>query len=68
MQATKYHLALAKSLAALDAWIAVRLRCCCELSNEVEYRGLRLGSKLIFSHKGQITIWLAGRILARDTL
>ncbi|WP_262137758.1 hypothetical protein [Pseudomonas sp. Marseille-Q5117] len=37
----------------LDGWIAVRLRRRWGLSGADEYRGLRPGSKLVTTHKGQ---------------
>jgi integrase len=42
-----------RCLAALDGWIAVRLRRRRGLSGTDEYRGLRPGSKLATTHKGQ---------------
>jgi integrase/recombinase XerD len=47
------YLTHAKCLAALDAWFAVRYRRRWGLSGEDEYRGLRRGSKLVKTHKGQ---------------
>lgn len=44
------YLTHARCPAALDGWIAVRLRRRWSLS---EYRGLRPGSKLVTTHKGQ---------------
>ena len=42
-----------RCLVALDGWIAVRLQRCWGLSGTDEYRGLRPGSKLVTTHKGQ---------------
>ena len=42
-----------RCLVALDGWIAVRLQRCWGLSGTDEYRDLRLGSKLVTTHKGQ---------------
>lgn len=42
-----------RCLAALDGWIAVHLRRRWGLSGTDEYRGLRPGSKLVTTHKGQ---------------
>ena len=39
-------------LAALEGWIAVRLRRRWGLSGTDDYRGLRPGSKLVTTHKG----------------
>lgn len=47
------YLTHARCLAALDGWIAVRLRRRWGLSGADEYRGLRPGSKLVTTHKGQ---------------
>ncbi|WP_052469133.1 tyrosine-type recombinase/integrase [Pseudomonas massiliensis] len=47
------YLTHARCLAALDGWIAVRLRRRWSLSSTDEYRGLRPGSKLVTTHKGQ---------------
>lgn len=46
------YLTHARCLAALDGWIAVRLRRRWGLSGIDEYRGLRPGSKLVTTHKG----------------
>lgn len=57
-----------KCLAALDAWFAVRQQRRWGLSGADEYRGLRPGSKLVMTHKGQglnshssILSWTAGQ-------
>ncbi|MBO9551735.1 tyrosine-type recombinase/integrase [Pseudomonas sp.] len=42
-----------RCIAALDSWIAVRLQRRWGLSGDAEYRGLRPGSKLVTTHKGQ---------------
>lgn len=42
-----------RCLTALDAWLAVRLQRRWGLSGVDEYRGLRPGSKLVMTHKGQ---------------
>lgn len=42
-----------KCLAALEAWIDTRQRRHWGLSGDVAYRGLRAGSKLVMTHKGQ---------------
>jgi site-specific recombinase XerD len=47
------YLTHARCLAALDAWLAVRLQRRWGFSGADEYRGLRPGSKLIMTHKGQ---------------
>jgi integrase/recombinase XerD len=47
------YLTHARCLTALDGWIAVRLRRRWGLSGADEYRGLRPGSKLVTTHKGQ---------------
>lgn len=47
------YLTHARCLAALDSWIAVRLHRRWGLSAADEYRGLRPGSKLVTTHKGQ---------------
>lgn len=47
------YLTHARCVAALDGWIAVRLRRRWGLSGTDEYRGLRPGSKLVTTHKGQ---------------
>jgi integrase len=47
------YLTHAKCLAALDAWFQLRLRRCWGLSESDEYRGLRPGSKMVLTHKGQ---------------
>lgn len=47
------YLTHGKCLAALDAWFEVRHRRRWGLSGTDEYRGLRPGSKLVMTHKGQ---------------
>ncbi|GLZ27105.1 MULTISPECIES: integrase [Pseudomonas] len=47
------YLTHARCLAALDAWLAVRLQRRWGFSGADEYRGLRPGSKLVMTHKGQ---------------
>ncbi|KPX64812.1 site-specific integrase [Pseudomonas savastanoi] len=47
------YLTHTRCLAALDAWFDVRTRRCRGLSDADEYRGLRPGSKLVMTHKGQ---------------
>lgn len=47
------YLTHARCLAALDGWIAIRLQRRWGLSGADEYRGLRPGSKLLTTHKGQ---------------
>lgn len=47
------YLTHARCLAALGGWIEVRLRHRWGLSDADEYRGLRPGSKLVTTHKGQ---------------
>lgn len=47
------YLTHARCLAALDGWIEVRLRRRWGLSGSDEYRGLRPGSKLVTTHKGE---------------
>lgn len=47
------YLTHAKCLAALNAWFEVRHRRRWGLSGADEYRGLRPGSKLVMTHKGQ---------------
>ncbi|WP_282365358.1 site-specific integrase [Pseudomonas sp. PS02290] len=47
------YLTHARCLAALDAWLAVRLQRRWGFSGADEYRGLRPESKLVMTHKGQ---------------
>ncbi|MCS3467918.1 integrase [Pseudomonas sp. JUb42] len=47
------YLTHARCLAALDAWLAVRLQRRWGFSGADEYRGLRPVSKLVMTHKGQ---------------
>lgn len=47
------YLTRAKCLAALDAWFAARHRRRWGLFGADEYRGFRLGPKLVMTHKGE---------------
>lgn len=47
------YLTHARCLAALDAWLATRLRRGWGLTGEADYRGLRPNSRLVMTHKGQ---------------
>ncbi|HDS0939407.1 TPA: site-specific integrase [Pseudomonas putida] len=47
------YLTHARCLAALDAWLVLRSHRRWGLSGKDEYRGLRPGSKLVMTHKGQ---------------
>lgn len=47
------YLTHARCLVALEAWLAVRIRRGWGLTGADEYRGLRPGSKLVMTHKGQ---------------
>lgn len=52
-QPRNVYLTHARCLAALDAWLAVRLQRRWGFSGADEYRELRPGSKLVMTHKGQ---------------
>lgn len=52
-RARNIHLTHAKCIAAIEAWIAVRLERSWGISSEAEYRGLRPDSRLVLTHKGQ---------------
>lgn len=47
------YLTNARCLAALEDWLSVRLKRCWGLSGADEYRGLRPGSKLVMTFKGE---------------
>lgn len=52
-RARNIHLTHPKCIAAIEAWIAVRLERAWGISSEAEYRGLRPDSRLVMTHKGQ---------------
>ena len=52
-RARNVYLTHPRCLAALDEWFAVRYQRGWGLTDAPEYRGLRPGSKLILTHKGQ---------------
>ncbi|WP_243787611.1 site-specific integrase [Pseudomonas amygdali] len=52
-RARNIYLTHLKCLAALESWLEVRLRRRWGMTGAVEYRGLRPGSKLILTHKGE---------------
>lgn len=52
-RARNIHLTHPKCIAAIEAWIAVRLERGWGISSEAEYRGLRPDSRLVMTHKGQ---------------
>lgn len=52
-RARNIHLTHAKCLAAIEAWIAVRLERCWGVCDAEGYRGLRPDSRLVMTHKGQ---------------
>jgi|TARA_A100001518_G_C1227220_1_gene79975 site-specific recombinase XerD len=52
-RARNIHLTNPKCIAAIEAWIAIRLERAWAISSEAEYRGLRPDSRLVMTHKGQ---------------
>jgi len=52
-RARNIHLTHPKCIAAIVAWITVRLERAWGISSEAEYRGLRPDSRLVLTHKGQ---------------
>lgn len=52
-RARNIYLTHPKCLASIEHWLAVRLRRGWGVSSEVEYRGLRPGSRLVMTHKGE---------------
>tara|TARA_Y100000296_G_scaffold85651_2_gene122240 strand:- start:4794 stop:5408 length:615 start_codon:yes stop_codon:yes gene_type:complete len=52
-RARNVHLTHAKCLAAIEAWIAVRLLRSWGVCETEGYRGLRPGSRLVMTHKGE---------------
>lgn len=52
-RARNIHLTHVKCIAAIEAWIAVRLERSWGISSEAEYRGLLPDSRLVMTHKGR---------------